>query len=84
MFKGDQDFRAVRNYWKKIPEELLNTINGADHSDFLLEKLDMEKNYMSQKEGYKRNLMTVKRLLSRIAKKADNVFELHTTRIETF
>ena len=68
----DQDFWAIQNYRKKIPEELLNTINGADHSDFLLEKLDMEKNYMSQKEGYKRNLMTIKRLLSRIAKYADD------------
>ena len=67
----DLDFRSVRNYRKKIPAELLDTINGADHSKFLLEKLEKEGNYMSKKNGYRRNLMTVERLLSRIAKHAD-------------
>ena len=65
------DFRAVRDYRKGIPEGLLNSINGTDHSRFLLEKLDKEGNYMSKKNGYRRNLMTVKRLLARIAKHAD-------------
>ena len=43
----DQDFWAVRKYRKDIPKALLNTINGADHSGFLLKKLDKENNYMS-------------------------------------
>ena len=33
----DQDFKALLNYWKTMPADLLNTINGADHSAFLLE-----------------------------------------------
>ena len=64
------DFRSVWNYRKKIPAELLDTINGADHSKFLLEKLEKEENYMSKKNGYRRNLMTTDRLLARIAKHA--------------
>ena len=65
------DFRSVRNYRKTIPAELLDTINGADHSKFLLEKLEKEGNYMSKKNGYRRNLMTTDRLLARIAKHAN-------------
>ena len=68
-----QDFRAIRNYWKGLPEALLETINGADHSGFLLGRLEKENNYMSKKCGHKRNLMTVQRLLSRIAKYADEL-----------
>ena len=67
----EQDFRAVRNYWKSVPAAFLETINGADHSGFLLEKLKKENNYMSKKSGHKRNLMTVEQLLSRIAKYAN-------------
>ena len=67
----EQDFRSVRNYRKKIPAELLDTINGADHSKFLLEKLEKEGNYMSKKNGHRRNLMTIERLLSRIARHAN-------------
>ena len=66
-------FWAVWNYRKTLPAEILETINGVDHSDFLLEKFQKENNYMSQKSGHKRNLMTVKRLLSRIAKYADKM-----------
>ena len=69
----EQDFRSVRNYRKKIPAELLDTINGADHSKFLLEKLEKEGNYMSKKNGHRRNLMTVQRLLSRIVKYANEL-----------
>ena len=68
----DLDFRSVRKYREKIPPELLETINGADHSDFLLEKLKKDGNYMNQKNGYRRNLMTTERLLARIAKHADD------------
>ena len=68
----EQDFRSVRNYRKTIPAELLDTINGAYHSKFLLEKLEKEGNYMSKKNGYRRNLMTIERLLSWIAKHADH------------
>ena len=67
----EQDFRAVRNYRKTLPAEVLETINGADHSDFLLAKFQKENNYMSQKSRQKRKLMTVKRLLSRITKYAE-------------
>ena len=67
----EQDFRALRNYRKSIPGALLETINGADHSSHLLERFQKENNYMSKKCGHKRNLMTVKRLLTRIAKYAD-------------
>ena len=67
----EQDFRALQNYRKSIPGALLETINGADHSSHLLERFQKENNYMSKKCGHKRNLMTVKRLLTRIAKYAD-------------
>ena len=66
----DQDFKALQNYRKTLPADLLNTINGADHSTFLLGRLKKESNYMNKKSG-KRNLMSVERLLSRIAKYAD-------------
>ena len=66
----DQDFKALWNYRKTLPADLLDTINGADHSDFLLGRLEKEGNYMSKKSGKKRNLMSVARLLSRIAKYA--------------
>ena len=67
----EQDFRALRNYRKSIPDALLETINGADHSSHLLERFQKENNYMSKKCGHKWNLMTVKRLLTHIAKYAD-------------
>ena len=67
----DQDFKALRNYRKTLPADLLDTINGADHSTFLLGRLKKEGNYMNKKSGKKRNLMSVERLLSRIAKYAN-------------
>ena len=67
----DQDFKALRNYWKSLPADLLDTINGADHSGFLLGRLQKEGNYMSKKSGRERNLMLVDRLLSWIAKYAN-------------
>ena len=67
----NQDFKALRNYQKNLPADLLNTINGADHSAYLLERLTKEGNYMNKKSGKKKNLMSVKRLLSRIATYAD-------------
>ena len=67
----EQDFRALRNYHKSIPDALLETINGADHSSYLLERFQKENNYMSKKCSHKQNLMTVQRLLTRIAKYAD-------------
>ena len=67
----EQDFRALRNYRKSIPGALLEAINGADHSSHLLKRLQKENNNMNKKCGHKRNLMTVKRLLTRIAKYAD-------------
>ena len=73
LIQREQDFRAVRKYQKSIPAEILETINGVDHSDFLLKKLEKENNYMSQKSGHKRNLMTVTWLLSRIAKYANEL-----------
>ena len=66
------DFRSVQKYRKKIPSELLDTINGADHSAFLVDKLKEDDNYMSQKNDYRRNLMSTERLLARIAKYANN------------
>ena len=67
----EQDFWALQNYQKSIPGALLETINGADHSGYLLKRFQKEDNYMSKKCGHKRNLMTVERLLTRIAKYAD-------------
>ena len=67
----EQDFWALRNYRKSIHGALLETINGADHSSYLLGRFQKEDNYMSKKCGHKRNLMTVERLLTRIAKYAD-------------
>ena len=66
------DFKAVRDYRKSLAKETLETINGVDHSDFLLGKLHEADNYMSQKTGHERNLMSVNWLLSRIAKYADD------------
>ena len=66
-----QDFRALWNYRKSIPNALLEAINGADHSSHLLERFQKENNYMNKKCGHKWNLMTVERLLTRIAKYAD-------------
>ena len=63
----DQDFKALRNYRKTLPADLLNTMNGADHSTFLLGRLAKEGNYMNKNSGKKRNLISVKRLLSWIA-----------------
>ena len=66
-----QDFRAVRKYQKGLSLDLLETINGADHSGFLLGKMKLnDENYMSQKHGHDRNLMSVERLLTQIAKYA--------------
>ena len=67
----DQDFKALQNYWKTLPADLLDTINGADNSAFLLERLKKEGNYMNKKSGKKRNLMPVECLLSRITKYAN-------------
>ena len=67
----DQDFKALQNYQKTLPADLLDTINGADHSAFLLGRLQKEGNYMNKKSGRKRNLMSVDCLLSRIAKYAN-------------
>ena len=69
----DQDFKALQNYWKTLPAVLLHTINGADYSAFLLGRLKKEGNYMSKKSGRKRNLMSVNRLLSWIAKYANEL-----------
>ena len=67
----EQDFRAVQNYRKSIPSTLLESINGADHKGYLVERFQKENNYMSKKCGHKRNLMTVEQLLTRIAKYAN-------------
>ena len=67
----EQDFRGIRNYRKSIPDALLESINGADHQGYLLERFQKENNYMSKKSGHKWNLMTVERLLTRIAKYAN-------------
>ena len=67
----EQDFRAVRNYQKSIPDDLLESINGADHQDYLKGRFQKENNYMNKKSGHKWNLMTVERLLTRIAKYAN-------------
>ena len=67
----EQDFWGVRNYRKSIPDTLLESINGADHQDYLKGRFQKENNYMSKKSGHKWNLMTVERLLTRIAKYAN-------------
>ena len=69
----EQDFRAIRNYQKSIPDALLETINGKDHRGYLLGRFQKENNYMSKKCGHKQNLMTVERLLTRIAKYANEL-----------
>ena len=67
----EQDFQAVRNYRKSIPGALLESINGANHKGYLVERFQKENNYMSKKSGHKRNLMTMEWLLTRIAKYAN-------------
>ena len=71
----EQDFQAIQTYRKSIPDALLETINGADHSSHLLERYQKENNYMNKKCGHKQNLMTVERLLTRIAKYADELMK---------
>ena len=66
--KCEQDFRGVRNYQKSIPDTLLESINGADHQGYLMERFQKENNYMSKKSGHKQNLMTVEHLLTCIVK----------------
>ena len=67
----EQDFRGIRNYRKSLPGTLLESINGADHQGYLMERFQKQDNYMSKKSGHKRNLMAVERLLTRIAKYAN-------------
>ena len=69
----EQDFRGVRNYRKSIPDALLESINGANHQDYLKERFQKENNYMSKKSGHKQNLMTVECLLNHIAKDANEL-----------
>ena len=69
----DQDFKALRNYRKALPADLLDTINGADHSVFLWGRYAKEGNFMNKKSGKERNLMSVECLLSRIAKYANEL-----------
>ena len=66
-----QDFRGIRNYRKSIPDALLESINGADHQGYLMERFQKENNYMSKNSGHKQNLMTVQRLLTHIVKYAN-------------
>ena len=67
----EQDFQGIRNYRKSLPGTLLESINGADHQGYLMERFQKQDNYMSKKSGHKRNLMAVERLLTRIAKYAN-------------
>ena len=67
----EQGFRGIRNYRKSIPGTLLESINGADHQAYLVERFQKQDNYMSKKSGHKRNLMAVELLLTRIAKYAN-------------
>ena len=69
----EQDFRGVQNYRKSIPGALLESINGADHQGYLMERFQKENNYMNKKSGHKRNLMTVERLLTCIVKYANEL-----------
>ena len=57
----DQDFKALQNYRKALPADLLDTINGADHSAFLWVRYAKEGNFMNKKSGKERNLMSVGR-----------------------
>ena len=67
----EQDFQGVRNYRKSIPDALLESINGADHHNYLMERFRKENNYMSKKSSHKWNLMTMECLLTHIAKYAN-------------
>ena len=69
MTKTSRPFRTTET--SELPADLLDTINVADHSTFLLGRLAKEGNYMNKKSGKKRNLMSVKHLLSRITTYAD-------------
>ena len=69
----EQDFRGVRDYRKSIPDTLLESINGADHQGYLMEWFQKKNNYMSKKSSHKWNLMTVERLLTHIAKYANEL-----------
>ena len=67
----EQDFRGVQNYRKSLPGTLLESINGADHQGYLMERFQKQDNYMSKKSDHKRNLMAMGRLITRTAKYAN-------------
>ena len=47
----EQDFQALRNYRKSLAGALLETINGADHSGYLLRRFQKEGNLMAELHG---------------------------------
>ena len=65
------DFPAVITYHQTLNQKSLDTVNGANHTDFLIEVANTEGSYMGQRNGKERNILTKDRLLKEIAKRAE-------------
>ena len=65
-----RDFPAVIAYRQTLDPATLETINGADHTAFLIQEVNAEGSYVGQKNGKERNVLDKDRLLKAIAKRA--------------
>ena len=59
------------NYHQTLSQTTLGTINGGDHTDFLIQVYNTLGLYLGRRAGKERNLLTKDRLLKEIAKKAE-------------
>ena len=66
-----RDFPAVITYRQTLNQKSLDTVNGADHSDFLIENAKTAGSYMGRRNSKERNILTKDRPLKEIAKRAD-------------
>ena len=67
-----RDFPTVITYHQTLDPASLEMIHGADHMAFLLQVVNTEGSYLSQKNGKERNVLDMDRLLKAIAKRAED------------
>ena len=67
-----RDFPNVIAYRRTLDPASLETINGADHTGFLLEVVGTEGSYLGQRNGREWNVLDMDRLLKAIAKRAED------------
>ena len=66
-----RDFPAVIAYRQTLDPGSLDTINGADHTGFLIQEANKDGSYLNQKNGKERNILDKDRLMKAIAKCAE-------------